>query len=376
MKLGFACLWGSLAIIGCSSKTSNPSNAPNSCDASVCQAGQGGAASSGASTASGGSAGGTTAPTATGGNANLLVADPNGETPRGLQINGEYLYWLSGNSKIARARVDGTGATTIYTYDTKDSYVVELGAIAVDDSHVYYTYSGSTSADRGLYMLPLDGSAAPTKVVSATSPYGVALEGSDMCFEDSGDVRCLTKQSNTAMTVMHGGVDYRTNLLVHGGYVYFPAAASSTDAEQLYRAKVDKAVVGDAGLAAAEQISVDPGRMEILLSPVVDGDYIYWTTSAETVYRWSSSGGTAAAVATIAIATEIQTAPPPHDVLYVTGGTIYWVSSGMMSGSTVYKQAVTNGTRTVVAGGGVTAMVANTAYLFGTSSQGILRYAR
>jgi hypothetical protein len=323
--------------------------------------------------------------------ANVLVSDPAGERVSQLQMGSGFLYWVGGTHRIARVAIDGTGATTLHTQPGTSSSTIAIGGIAIDNTNLYFTHAGDgNNADRGVYKIPLDGAAAPLRLAQASNPFAIAVDGDDICFTNGADVGRVSKSGGAVTTLVRDAVSYRTRLVVHRGHLFFAAGLESM-AEELYRLPVtaslpplvdagagdaqDDAGPRDAAEAGAmlEKISVVPGRYTMLLSPRVDGDFVYWGAS-DSVYRWSE-GTAAVAVAVVQDPLNPMNTSPPSEVLYPFDGTIYWVSTWATSG-TIYKQSVPNGTRTTIANFAAASIVADNAYLYAATGSYIVRYPR
>jgi hypothetical protein len=342
--------------------------------------------------AAGGSAGATTPP---------LVSDPNGNFPSRLQLSAGYLYWLSGTHQLVRAAVDGTQVKTLFTHAGSDESIIAIGDFAVDAQSIYFTDEGDGAAtDRGVYALPLDGSSAPVKLVSGSQPAHLALDGDTLCFVDGSDLRQVKTSGDSALVLLHGGLDYRTTLIVSQGFVYFPTAFGA-DAQDLYRLPLGVpdpeaapsaggtgGGIGAGGAAAggasagasgagggthngAQKISAVPGRYEILLASRADHDNIYWGVE-ETIYEWTGSSGGASSVAVVTDPLNEQDTSPPHDVLVPFDGTLFWVGGE----SYIYQQQLPSGMRTVVAPVATNSIALDSSYVYAPVSRGIARYTR
>ncbi len=405
---------GVCLLVGCSSSGSGAGSGAANGGSSGNGAG-GGATSGGATSGGGGSSAVGGSPGHAGGPSVMppYISDPSASFPSQLTLAGGYLYWLSGTHQIARAPADASQpAAVIFTHAGTSRSIVAIGGIAVGADALYFTDEGDGAAtERGVYQLALDGSGTPTKLTDGAQPAAIALDGDTLCFTDGSDLRQVKTNGQSAITLLHGGVDYRTGLLVSQGFVYFPAAFGA-DAQDLYRLPLgmaDPAAAGSSGGSGgsasggasgvsgasgtsgaggasgtagaggaanngAQKVSTVPGRYDILLASRVDNGDIYWGVE-ETIYKWSGSAGGASSVAVVTDPLDEQATAPPHSVLVPFDGTLYWVGGDEITSSTIFEQALPNGTRTVVAPVSASSLALDTQYVYAGVSNGINRYA-
>ena len=402
MTGGRRLLLGVCVLVGCSSGGSSDAN-----HAAGGSGGSGGTATVGVGGSSGAAAAGGSVGVAGGVTATPpLVSDPNGNFPSRLQVSAGYLYWLSGTHRIVRAAVDGTQAKTIFTHAGSNEQIIAIGGFAVDATSLYFTDEGDGAAtDRGVYKIALDGSGMTTMLTPATQPAGLALDGDTLCFEDGGDLRQVKTSGDSPLTLLHGGLDYRTVLVVSQGFVYFQAAFGA-DAQDVYRLPLgvadpsaSGAAAGAGGTAAgaggasgataggaagggasgaaaggaahngAQKISAVPGRYDILLAPRADNNDIYWGVE-ETIYKWAGGSGGASAVAVVTDSLDVQNTAPPHGVLVPFDGTLYWVGGA----GTIFKQQLPSGKRTAVASASANSIALDGTYLYAAVNKAIARF--
>jgi len=335
----------------------------------------GGVNPQGGTSPSGGSAGSTSA------DPNVLVSDPAAGITAGLVLDAGYLYWRSGTHAIARATTAGTGAEVLFTRPGDEASTVAIGGIAVANGYVYFTDTGER--DRvtvGVYKLPITGGTA-TKVADGMQPYNIATQGDEICFTDNTDLKHVTTAGGPVTTLVTGAVSYRSELMMSGGYCYFPATLGAS-AEDLYRVPLPVAEGGEGGAPGAagagggestpERVSVVSGRAEILLAPQVDQGYVYWG-AGDSIYRWTpGAAGDPMAVGDVYDPLRPMDTSPPRSVLFPKDGTLYWVGGQ----STLFQQMLPDGEREVLSVRGASSIVVDAAYVYGTAGANITRYAR
>jgi hypothetical protein len=309
-----------------------------------------------------------------------FLVDPGAGTISKLRIQGSTLYWIGDYRRIVKASVDGTGATTLYTASGK-SDTVAIKDIAVDDSSIYFTYSGNNYTDRGVYKLALGGDGTAVRLTSTQNPNSffpsaITVSGDDICYSESPAIRHVKTSGGTVTTMVQdrGGPNEQT-LVVKQGYVYFTVGRGSAP-EELYRWPVgvaapvtadagvaDGGAVRDAGaVATPEKVSLVPGNMNLELSPCIDQGFIYWVVY-HTVYR---TDGTSAPAAVFTAGPDIGgMLMLPYD------GSVYWSADYR-----VYKQTVGEaGGGTAIANIDADYIVADASYLYLSTGTSITRLA-
>src|SRR5436189_125869 len=92
-----------------------------------------------------------------------------------------FVYWANQNGTIGRASLDGTGVNENFITGTN------LGAIAVDAAHVYWTTGGTTAADTSIGRANLDGTGANQRFITGTSfPFWVAVGAGHVYWTNQG----------------------------------------------------------------------------------------------------------------------------------------------------------------------------------------------
>jgi hypothetical protein len=344
----------------CSSESANPSSSPdggNPCTNGACQD---------AATDNGNGSQPEAAPIP------VLVSDPQGEGVHDLQRVGDYLYWGGGLNRIVRAPTAGGAATTLFTHPQMEMDIFQIDHIAVDETGIYFTDYGDVGT-RGLYTMPLDGSAAPTLLAAGRSPTSIASDADDVCFTDGDAIRCFNKSSTSTTTVARGVANFETRLAVDRGLVYFQSPLESM-ADEVYRFPVttvapDPDAGSDAGGTPPEKVSIVPGRYVIGLSSHVDNGFIYWGT-LDRVYRASA---TTPATEVIPAASDTSSSSP--DALYAFGDLVYWVDT--FPPGSVTRMSLKDGTRTdVYQAGGAFSLAADDQYLYAAKGSNILKLPR
>ena len=313
-----------------------------------------------------------------------FLVDPGAGAIRKLRIQGSTLYWIGDYRRIVKASVDGTGATTLYTASGKTD-TIAIEDIAVDDSSIYFTYSGNTYADRGVYKLALGGDGTALRLTSTENPNSffptaITVSGDDICYSEPPAIRHVKTSGGTVTTMVQnrGGPDDQT-LVVKQGYVYFTVVRGAAP-EELYRWPVGVAapVTADAGVAVdggaedggaaldggavatPEKVSLVPGNMNLELSPRIDQGFIYWVVY-HTVFR---TDGTSAPAAVFTAGPDIGgMLMLPYD------GSVYWSADYRL-----YKQTVGEaGGGTAIANIDADYIVADASYLYLATGTSITR---
>jgi hypothetical protein len=313
-----------------------------------------------------------------------FLVDPSAGSIGKLRIQGSALYWIGDYRRIVKASVDGTGATTLYTA-SGSSDTVAIEDIAVDDSSIYFTYSGNNYADRGVYKLALGGDGTAVRLTSTQDPNSffpgaITVSGDDICYSEPPAIRHVKTSGGTVTTMVQdrGGPDDQT-LVVKQGYVYF-AVGRGLAPEELYRWPVGVAapVTADAGVAldgdaadggaaldagavaTPEKVSLVPGNINLDLSPWIDQGFIYWVVY-HTVYR---TDGTSAPVPVFTAGPDIA-----GMVMLPYDGSVYWSTD-----QRVYKQTVGEaGGGTAIANIDADYIVADASYLYLATGTSITR---
>jgi hypothetical protein len=332
----------------------------------------------------GGSAGAMSTSAGTGGGAPVVPAflsDPSGSSTTQLQLANGYLYWLSGTHRLARAAVDGSGAATIFTHDGTQAFIT-IGGVAVDAQNVYFTDTGAdgTKGKSGVYKMPLDGSAAPTKIAEAAIPGRLSLDGDTLCFVDGSELHQVKTDGSNPLTLLHAAAaSYRTRLLVSEGFLYFHSAIGS-ESEDVYRVPLNVAdpsaatAAGDAGsggpATVPQKISIVTGNYEVLLATTADSKYVYWAT-VDSVFRWKDGDAAPTVAGVVVDQLQVSNTSAPRSALLGLGNFIYWVG-----GDGLNKQQIPDGKRTNLSSKQPDYIVADASYIYGTLGKDIVRVAR
>lgn len=227
-----------------------------------------------------------------------------------LKLDASRVYWLEGHNRILSIPLEGGTPSVVYASTTPGEY--EALHIALDADKLYFTDQGVRDAmkPRGLFSIPLDGSAERTQLITtATIDNLTVAEGYVYFTADESIVRMST--SGGAATTLVRNINTDTPLAVHDGYVYFWYAPDATVVQNVYRVSIDAdkgplvpeaggsggaggngGTAGAAGAPAieAEQLSNTTRFSELILSPQVDEGYVYWSIYDE-LYRYPVAGG-------------------------------------------------------------------------------------
>lgn len=359
--------------------------------------GAGGSTASGGSTSSGGSGGdltvtgGTTsAPTggrATGGSPGAGTGgkstDPSVLTEQPavideLKLDASRVYWLEGHNRILSLPLDGGTPSVVYASTTPGKY--EALHIALDATRLYFTDQGAREPmkPRGLFSIPLDGSAERTLLVTTTTIDNLTVAGDSVYFT-ANDCIARIGTSGGAATALVRNINTDTPLVVHAGYVYFWYAPDATVMQNIYRVAIDAdkgplipdaggggaggaagtggtAGTGGAPAIAAEQLSMTTRYSELILSPQVDEGYVYWSIYDE-LYRYPIAGGSQEKFGTLSSGS--------IDLLLVDQGDIYWGGGSL-------QQFVVGGdsnTRVVTGLQGIHGVAVNDSHIFVTDGR-------
>jgi hypothetical protein len=227
-----------------------------------------------------------------------FLSDPGSGGITQLQIQGSSLYWIGGYHRIVRASIDGTDAKTLFTASSKDAHTLAIEGLAVDESTIYYTYSGDKDySDRGVYKLSLSAGSNPVRLTSTenpntTIPGAISVAGDEIFYSESSAIRRVSKSGGTVTTmVADRGDPIDLSLVIMDGYLYFTMVGAS-QCDDLYRLPVDAALAAavDGGAAdggatsAPEKVSLVPGRAQIRFAERMDRGFLYWRVN-NTVYR-------------------------------------------------------------------------------------------
>jgi hypothetical protein len=124
----------------------------------------------------------------------LTLASEEAGISSNLFLSGTRVCWsTSGGATIVTAPVAGGQPTTIAVAVTPSSNTV--GALAIDDSSVYWTYpgSGTTGLSDGFVLaVGLDGGVVTTLASLQDAPIGITIDASSVYWTTSSSIRELT----------------------------------------------------------------------------------------------------------------------------------------------------------------------------------------
>jgi hypothetical protein len=306
-------------------------------------AGSGGV-SGGQGGASGGSGGGAAGSAGMDTDPSIMVTEP--ETIEELELDDERVYWRGRFNRVMSVPIGGGEPSVVYSTDVDDR--IEVMHIAIDDERLYFTDQGevgNAEKRRGVYAVPLDGSAERELLIGAPTNALIthlAVDAGYVYFL-AGNSIARVPTSGGSGTVLVPDISVESPLVVHEGYVYYAYAPSAGDVSQVYRIPTDANAgafmdgsagaggssggsSGDAGAGGAsnvepEQISNNTRFSELILAPKVDENYVYWAIYDE-LYRVSVNGGDAEMFGMITFGTSVEN-------LLAADGNVYWGSGSL-----------------------------------------------
>jgi hypothetical protein len=215
-----------------------------------------------------------------------FVALPRQDARRGLAVGDTHLYWTNPDASglvgdIGRAKLDGTGADQSFIADVEMSGLSSAGGVAVDEEHVYWVSKvaddfGSKPSSGAIGRANLDGTGVDENFITGVSfPSGaVAVDESHLYWTidwPSGflyDVPDLIGRANLDGT----GVEE--------GFIDAPAVAAVTvDDTHVWWSSSDRFGLGPIMRAKLDGTGIetviwreDFGAGEV----AVDGTHVYW----------------------------------------------------------------------------------------------------
>jgi hypothetical protein len=255
-----------------------------------------------------------------------------------LQLDASRVYWLEGHNRILSMPLEGGTPSVVYASTTPGKY--EALHIALDDDKLYFTDQGvrEPMKPRGLFSIPLDGSAERTQLITTASIDNLTVAAGYVYFTANDSIARISS-SGGAATALVRNINTDTPLAVHDGYVYFWYAPDAGVVQNVYRVSIDAdkgplapeaggaggaggggagGTSGAGGTAAAieaQQLSNTTRYSELILSPQVDEGYVYWSIYDE-LYRYPVAGGEQEKFGTLG--------KDSITLLLVDHGDIYW----------------------------------------------------
>jgi virginiamycin B lyase len=193
----------------------------------------------------------------------------------GVAVDGSHVYWTNvTGGAIGRAKLDGTGVNWSFITGASDPASDLFGA-AVDGPHVYWT----NLTDGTIGRAKLDGTGVNQSFISgASAPFGVAVDGSHVYWANAGNNaigRANLNATGANQSFITGGSDPR-GVAVDGSHVYW----TNTGLGTIGRAKLDGTGVNQSFIGGASAP----------FGVAVDGSHVYWTNAPGTIGRAKLDG--------------------------------------------------------------------------------------
>jgi hypothetical protein len=256
--------------------------------------------------------------------ANALVCKPVG--PAGVQVHNGTVYWtvyegVEGGS-ILSIPVDGGTSTTIAAQQNHP------WGLAVDDQNVYWVnyansdlleFTGITSDAGSVMQAPLDGGSPLALATGVTSPFGIAIDETNVYFTTSdGNVESVPIGGGAATTLMANQALPR-GIAVDRTYVYWANFGLSANANNPGGsiARVNK---NDGG---SYQVLANNTDADEAIAIAVDSNRVYFATYG--------SGGQVMSVPIDGDAGATVLAPAQSTPLWlaIDSANVYWTNSGL-----------------------------------------------
>jgi hypothetical protein len=295
-----------------------------------------------------------------------IVTD-SGPLPHGLQVvpgslpgasyfalTDSYVYWgsdQSHNHAIHRVALGDGSDITLLDRSSLDDH---LQGIAVD-STALYLLEGGISRPLGLAKMPIDGSSAPTTLVSLNSVWDLGIGGGYIYYYDVNQAAIARiSTAGGTPTVLIRNVD-PVGMTLANGYVYFVHPHANSSVYHVFRVPVTAqapdldaglAGAGDASAADADGGSLLPGAEVIAAtgpfgaSPVADSTNLYWGDHSNLMMVPLAGG----------MPVMIGQAPQDDiiDEIATSGSAVYWRESPFIGNCSSINKTSTSGWQTTV----------------------------
>jgi hypothetical protein len=176
-----------------------------------------------------------------------------------LAAGGGNVCWIEDSrEQVACVRASGGRATVVATGKLQTAH------LAVDATHVYFTFFGGPAGERGIYRAPVGGGDR-TLVAHDADIQDLHADDSGVCFSDAGGIFRLPAGEKTPVPIVTGRHGVRS-FGVRRGYVYWIEAPGNV--RQIYRAPL---AGGGAGWLADSPDDQAPSYFAI------GEGQVYWT---------------------------------------------------------------------------------------------------
>jgi hypothetical protein len=218
-----------------------------------------------------------------GSNVNSSFITNNVKKPRGIAVDGNFVYWAnaaSGSNSIGRANLDGSAANGSFI-----SGYPQLVGIAVDANYIYWSWNNGGQGTIGRASLDLK-DVRPTFLSVPGSPQGIAVDANYIYWADAnGSIgrANLNGSSPNASFISSAYVAGPVGVAVDGTSIYWTNGKGNT----IGRANLDGtnpvASFISSGVASPQAIAVD-------------SKYVYWANSGTNAVLRANLDGTGSLV--------------------------------------------------------------------------------
>jgi hypothetical protein len=218
------------------------------------------------------------------------------------------------------------------------------GFLALDDTHVYFGYKGTTVG--GVAMVGKDGTGATCIACDQGEPRWLAADGVSVYWADIGldELRSAPLGGGTVTTLWSGTMG--TPVAVDASHVFW----FDSGANRVMQADLDG---GNPATVEAGQTNVN--------SLAADGGFLFWTTQTDIMAEDLSAGGPATPLSQ-------GRTDPGHVAADATH--VYWAEGPWGGTRTVQRILRTGGTEEQVAPKGAFAIALDATHVYGTDNSG------
>ena len=269
----------------------------------------------------------------------------NVQSVRQMIVGGGFVYWTT---EKTINRVPVTGGTPMKLLDHSDKNTF-LGWLVLDGPTLYFTEVGG-----GVEKMPADGSAAPTVVTPANSPWQIALADGYLYYFDAGPGH-LAKAAVTGgpETVLVEGIS-PTEIAIANGNLFFVNPATNSFDVHLLRVPLTAQVPDGGAPADPDAGTVPAGAVSLAVTDnydtygvAVDSTNVYWDEKNRAM-AIPQAGGTPVALDQLPDSPGDFGIPDTTYVGSVTvgGGHVYWDAE--VSCSDIYRSTPTGAEKTSI----------------------------